>query len=1017
VRRKLRAVGWGLIILFVVAIAVIVIAGAIRAHTDAEFNRSTGWATIWAVPLAALGIVFIAFDKITGSDRAPGQGPSTAKAELPATCPLAPGRPLMDETDPFAFEVHRPVEPDVGTSRGLPPLPQYVRRTHDEELARVTQAAVEGRSGIAALVGGSSTGKTRACWETLQIIKDTAITNASWRLWHPIAPSHTEAVLKDLPNVTQHTVIWLNEAQLFLDASDGEEVAAALRELLRDAKRAPILVLATLWPEHWSNLTTRPAGYRAPDPHAQARELLAGCDINVPSAFNTMELRELADADDPRLVQAAAYASHGEIAQYLASAPELLSRYMNAPPAPKALIHAAMDARRLGVGDSIPLKFLKDAATAYLTDGEWNSLKEDWLPNSLAQIAESGKGTLAPLTLIRRRPGHSSLSEEKTYRLADYLNQHSHHIRRTIIPPLGFWGACETLNDRVELGQLGNAAEARGILLNAARLHKRAAVLGDAKAAGRLVKRLNPLDPDTSSAARQLIDNVSFDEIDAVSELAHALEAAGAAELTTSLLKSVMKTVPLDSPRNLALLLKAARQANADETNEECIAVLLARDPAAHARLDDLPSVAELIKQLWLGQGREQAMSLARRTAAAAAIDEVDGVCELVEVLRRMEGTEPLAALLARAPALHVPLNDLLDLVKLLTSLYKAGAEEQVAALGARIPALSVDRDNLEDLATRVDELWESGAKEQAAAIVHHASTCAGPHDPEASVLVANMLVTVEAEEFEPALLDRCPVEFADLTEVSAVFALLQALWESGAVEEVEALLARDPAMSVACDNSWDVARLLNLFCELRAEQVEPGAEQQIAMLLARDPGTLVALDVPASVADLLKAMRNAGAVEQVKALAKRAAEECGNLTTGSGSLLSALRDVGAEAEAKTLVNRLPEEECFESFLLEGDNKHIYQFGRKPDGAPMDRWGWEDLDLSRPYSEFTSDSASPQVCLYGTNLIVQCHSDLRHWQVLAWDTSDRAAGCEGWSASRCKAIRRGGAGPVHQDAA
>ena len=33
-----------------------------------------------------------------------------------------------------------------------------------------------------------------------------------------------------------------------------------------------------------------------------------------------------------------------------------------------------MDARRLGVGDSIPLTFLEDATAAYLTDGEWVSI-------------------------------------------------------------------------------------------------------------------------------------------------------------------------------------------------------------------------------------------------------------------------------------------------------------------------------------------------------------------------------------------------------------------------------------------------------------------------------------------------------------------------------------------------------------------------------------------------------------------------------------------------------------------
>ena len=45
--------------------------------------------------------------------------------------------------------------------------------------------------------------------------------------------------------------------------------------------------------------------------------------------------------------------------QFLAGAPELLARYRNAPPAAAALIDAAMDARRLGMGVGLPLGFLE----------------------------------------------------------------------------------------------------------------------------------------------------------------------------------------------------------------------------------------------------------------------------------------------------------------------------------------------------------------------------------------------------------------------------------------------------------------------------------------------------------------------------------------------------------------------------------------------------------------------------------------------------------------------------------
>ena len=236
-----------------------------------------------------------------------------------------------------------------------------MQRAHDEELARVTRAATEGRSGIAVLVGGSSTGKTRACWETLQTIKDTSIPNAPWRLWHPIAPSHPEAALKDLPNVAPHTVIWLNDAQLYLDTPDGEEVAAALRELLRDGKRAPVLVLATLWPEHWSTLTA-PPGYSAPDPHAQARELLTGHDINVPSGVHRVATERPCQSRRPSPppggIVRLRRGSHPISGQRTGTPVPLRKRPARAEgPSPRS-----DGCSPIGSGDSIPLSFLETAA-------------------------------------------------------------------------------------------------------------------------------------------------------------------------------------------------------------------------------------------------------------------------------------------------------------------------------------------------------------------------------------------------------------------------------------------------------------------------------------------------------------------------------------------------------------------------------------------------------------------------------------------------------------------------------
>ena len=264
-----------------------------------------------------------------------------------ALAPPPAGWPLAEVSDPFVLEVHRPVQLEDAPP-GLPLLPPYVPREHDQALGQVVRAAAGGRSSIAVLVGGSSTGKTRACWEALALLRDQ---DPPWRLWHPIDPSRPDAALAELPGIGPRTVVWLNEAQFYLDPAEaglGERVASGLRELLRDPGRAPVLVLATIWPGFWDALTARLAG--GDDRHGHARELLAGHDITVPAAFTPAQMGQLTQVADARMALAARSVPDGEVIQFLAGAPELLARYRNAPPAAAALIDAAMDARRLGMG-------------------------------------------------------------------------------------------------------------------------------------------------------------------------------------------------------------------------------------------------------------------------------------------------------------------------------------------------------------------------------------------------------------------------------------------------------------------------------------------------------------------------------------------------------------------------------------------------------------------------------------------------------------------------------------------
>jgi hypothetical protein len=760
------------------------------------------------------------------------------------------GRPLGEVTDPFTLEVHRPVQPDA-PQRALPALPAYVAREHDTELARVVAAAADGRSGIAVLVGGSSTGKTRACWEALRLLRERG---RPWRLWHPIDPSRPEAALRDLGSIGPRTVVWLNEAQFYLGVSSGglgERVAAGLRELLRDPARTPVLVLATLWPEYWDRLTARPPA--GADPHAHARELMTGRDITVPAAFPDARLKLLAGASDPRLAQAAAAAEDGQVIQFLAGAPVLMARYRNAPPAAAALIRAAMDARRLGMGAALPLAFLQAATPGYLTDANWDGLGDDWLEQALAYTAAPCNGIRGPLTRIRpRTTGSAGPATGPAYRLADYLDQHGRRARRLHIPAADFWDLAARFADPRDLRALARSAEDRGLLRHAAFLRKHATSHGNAREAASLVRDCYHLRPGMA------------DPNPAQWAAAHAA---------------------LDNPADVAGLLAALREARAEEQT----AALLARDPGAHASLDDPGAVTKLLAALREAGAKEQAVALATRAAAHTALDNLGAVAGLLTALREVGAEEQAVALATRAAA-HVALDNPLDVAGLVAALREAGAKEQAVALATRAAAHTA-LDNLGAVAGLLTALREVGAEEQAVALAVRAAAHAALDDPTA---VAELLIALReagAEEQTAALAARAAAHAA-LDDPTAVTWLLAALRKAGAEEHTAAFLARDPSAHVTLDDPLGLALLL---VALR----EAGAEAQTAALAAR-AAAHAALD-DSAVGLLLTALWEARMEEQTATLAARATLDKLFVVE---ALLNALRKAGAEEQTAALAAR-----------------------------------------------------------------------------------------------------------------
>ena len=913
--------------------------GAVAGVVSGRYNSADGWlaGTVWVARTEDLAVLLDGIAKVTMRQ---------------AAAQALPGWPLAEVGDPFVLEVHQPVQPE-DLQPGLPVLPAYVPREHDAELGSVVRAAADGSSGIAVLVGGSSTGKTRACWEALGLLRDGS---GLWRLWHPIDPSRPEAALRELPTVGPRTVVWLNEAQLYLDGAGGglgERVAAGLRELLRDPARAPVLVLATLWPEYWHGLTARLAG--GADPHAQARELLDGHDITVPAAFTPAQLQQLDQAGDARLAQAAAGAQDGQVIQFLAGAPELLARYRHAPPAAAALISAAMDARRLGTDTALPRAFLEAAAPGYLTDTEWDALDDDWLEQALAYTAETAKGVRGPLTRIRPRPARSgaggpgSRDSDKQpadgqprtqggplYRLADYLDQHGRTERTGRIPPAGFWAAAADYASPADQAALGDAAAARGLYRDAAQLFKNAARRGNPRAVTYLTEAVTSFTsiPCLGADVRPLGwagAHVSLDDPGGVASLLAGLREAGADEQAAALLRrDPAAHVSLESPVIVARLLDALREAGADEQ----AAALLRRDPAAHVSLENPGGVAFLLGSLRKAGADEQVTGLADRAAAHASLDDPGGVDSLLAGLREAGADEQAAALLRRDPAAHVSLESPVIVARLLDALREAGADEQAAALLRRDPAAHVSLENPYEVVDLLAGLREAGADEQAAALADRAAAHASVETPGG---VASLLVSLMRSgtlEQVTTLADRAAAH-ASVENSGDMTSLLDAVRAAGLLEPVTALLRRDPAAQAALEDPDGVARLLASLrtaatptqvtaladraathasledpggvASLLAGLREAGADEQAAALLARDPAAHVSLEDPGGVASLLAGLREAGADEQAAALLARdpAAHVSLEDSDGMASLLAGLREAGADEQAAALAGRI----------------------------------------------------------------------------------------------------------------
>ncbi|WP_328456341.1 helix-turn-helix domain-containing protein [Streptomyces sp. NBC_00386] len=649
-----------------------------------------------------------------------------------------PGKPIS-EWDPHHLEVHPAVPVPNGYGSSSPRqrvLPGYVRRAHDRVLTQAVQDVQVGNSRTVVLVGTSSTGKTRACWEAVQ-----PLAKLGWRLWHPLDPTRADAALEGLKQVRPSTVVWLNEAQHYLgDAAVGEQIAATVRALLTDPGRMPVLVLGTLWPEYARRYVALPSASET-DLHSQVRELLAGRTLHVPDSFDAKALSAasvLAEAGDQLLADALTRAgAHGRVTQDLAGAPELLHAYEDGTPAARALLEAAMDARRLGVGLHLPQTFLTDAASDYLSDTDYESLPEDWAEAAFAELARPVHGRQAPLRRIvvrphRHPPGTQASAAQPgpaagpDFRLADYLEQHGRTIRKRLCPPASFWHAGHTHLIRPDdLYGLAKAAEDRLRLQWAHHFHHRAAIAGHHESLMRLSGRrdLEGIWKGRQALYRQAVDAGDINKL---------LYLAGVWE-------------PIDWDLSEALYRRAA-----DAGSSEAMYCLA------------------MATQEWDQEGAEALYRQAADAGYARALRQL-------AVMREKAGDRKNAEALARQAADAGDTGDTLHYLALVRD--AAGDREGAEAVYRQ----AADAGHSSTLYRLVDSAGESGDQESAEALAWQAAD-AGHTD--ALMYLAMKRKEAGARKSAEALYRQA----ADAGNTDAVYRLIELREESGDQEGAEAL-------------------------------------------------------------------------------------------------------------------------------------------------------------------------------------------------------------------------------------
>lgn len=475
-RRARRLLGGALVAVLAVAAGVLTGLGVLPT--------AVGWTAVaLAVAAGAAGLLLTDRRK----QRA-GQGQDTTLRVLHDTgsIQLLP----VDELDPIRLGVHPAWKLPGNTA-----MPPYIPRIADADLDR---ALAQG--GLVLVQGDSAAGKSRAAYEAVRRLG-----------WPSVLVPRDAAALRELTQVRSgltKTVVWLDDLERYLSTDNLDD---GLLAALCPPGRTDVVLLATLRSQARDAL-----GIDTDESTGRARRVLTRTTpVHFGRRFDRAEVTAAQrHRSDPRIAAALDSESGAGLTEHLAAGPPAVARWQtgrdgeNEPGA--ALISAAVDLRRAGYLEPVPLDWLVELHTVYLSERFRGRLGETDLAGALEWATASVRGASSCLLPVgpsrylafdylvdhaELRRGAPDVPEPVWQRLlntralsADQMFRIARAAARfgRIAEASRLWSALAEANDRFAMFNLGWAAQTRDDLATAEQWYARAAEAGNSWAMSNL---------------------------------------------------------------------------------------------------------------------------------------------------------------------------------------------------------------------------------------------------------------------------------------------------------------------------------------------------------------------------------------------------------------------------------------------------------------------------------------------------------------------------------------------------